>query len=348
MKNSANKIFLVSLLLLVPTFAEGKSFIQEIKEKIIKEKEKVEEKSEEKEKYTYEQKDKKEEKDPPEEKSRIKKIKETILKEKKRVEDKAVEKKKAKVKQKKKNKDKHNDYDHKHKIKKGPDYVHDDNRRYYKKKPKDNYRHYNNPHYFIYEDIYYDDYTGYTTDVIYDDYTYIDESELISPNPLQQYKHPRRIAFLTSSVEAVYLGKDLRDTYGITGKISANLYYLHFNCFYQNIFSSEEKIRLYSINGGLSLSTQNLTLTPFIGAFYIEPLEEARFSYGANLQVYLPVNYTLDLYTLNSSYGSLNFHNFSASLNYELYQLNFGLGYTYNSYAGVNFSGPFARVSFWL
>jgi hypothetical protein len=353
MKNNLNQIILVLPIFFFPFIVEGesnekKSFIREIKEKIIQEKEKVEDKSEEKDKKTYEHKEKKEEeKEPPEEKSRIEKIKETILKEKKKIEKKK-EKDKVEVKEKKKNKDKHNEYDRKHKIKKDNDYVHDNNRRYYKKKHKNNHYRYKNPHYYIYDDIYFDEYPGYVTDVRYEEYTYIDESELISPNPLHVYKNPRRIVFLTSSIETAYLGKDLRDTYGITGKISANLYYLHFNCFYQNIFSNEEKIRLYSINGGLSLSTQDLILTPFIGAFYIEPLDEARFSYGANLQVFLPFNYNLDLYTLNSSYGSLNFHNFSASLNYELYRFNFGLGYTYNSYAGVNFSGPFARVAFWL
>jgi len=343
-------IFLFSFPLLVEgKSTEGKSFIQEIKEKIIKEKEKVEEKSKEQKNDTYEHKDKKEEKESPEDKSRIEKIKKIIVKEKKKIEDKTEEKKKEKVKEKKNEKDKYNkDYDYGNKNKKGNDYVHDYNRRPYKKKYKDNdYRH-DNPRYYIYDDVYFDDSPGYVTDVRYYDYTYIDESELISPNPLHEYKHPRKIAFLTSSVEAAYLGKDIRDTYGITGKISANLYYLHFNCFYQNIFSSEEKLRLYSINGGFSFATQSFTLTPFIGAFYIEPLEEARFSYGANLQVFLPTNYILDLYTLNSSYGSLNFHNFSASLNHTFYRFNFGLGYTYNSYAGINFSGPFAKFSFWL
>lgn len=354
MKNNLNLIIFVVSLFFLPLLAEGKSaegksFIQEIKEKIIREKEKIEEKSEEKDKETYKDtdKDKKEEKEPPEEKSRIEKIKETILKEKKKIEKKK-EKDKVEVKEKEKNKDKHNEYDRKHETKKGHDYVHDNDRRYYKEKQIDNHYRYKNPHYYIYDDIYFEDYPGYTTDVIYEEYTYIDESELLSPNPLHKYENPRRIAFLSSSVEAAYLGKDLRDTYGVTGKISANLYYLHFNCFYQNIFSNEEKLRLYSVNGGISLAMQNFLLTPFIGAFYIEPLEEARFSYGANLQVFLPSNYSLDLYTLNSSYGSLNFHNFSASLNYEFYRFNFGLGYTYNSYAGINFSGPFARVSFWL
>ena len=144
------------------------------------------------------------------------------------------------------------------------------------------------------------------------------------------------------------MGKDIDDTYGVTAKASANLYSLHFNCFYQSIFSSEESLTIYSVNGGYSFTVQNVTLTPFIGAFYIEPLEEARLSYGANLEIFLPGNYSLDLYSINSSYGSLNFHNLSASLNYEFYRLNLGLGFNYNNYAGVSFSGPLARLSFWL
>ncbi len=314
MKNLMNNIFLVTLIFLIPLLTEGKttekkSFIQQIKEKITEEKEKIEEKK-------------------SDEESRIKKVKDKIIKEEKKIEDKAAEKKK-------KEKDKYkNDYDH---------YK---NKKYYKNKYKyDDYSYNRYPH-WNYDDIYFN---PYVTSVGYYDYTYVDEPELILSNPINTNRIPRRVAFLNSSVEAAYLGKDIDDTYGVTAKISANLYSLHFNCFYQNIFSSEESLTLYSINGGINLATQSFIFTPFIGAFYIEPLEEARFSYGADLQIFLPYNnYNLDFYTLNSSYGSLNFHNFSASLNYEFYKLNFGLGFTYNSYAGISFSGPLAKFSFSL
>jgi hypothetical protein len=293
MKNNINLISMVIVLFFAPFFAEGKSdkgksFIQEIKERITNEKEKVEGKSKEKEKEVV----------------------------------------KAEVKVKEKNKGK-DDYD----------YVHDNGRR----NNKIIYRDYP---YWIYDDVYYHEPSIIVTDVVYDDYVYIDDSDLISRRPIYEYSHPRRIPFLSSSVEAAYLGKDLRDTYGVTAKISANLYNLHFNCFYQNIFSSEEKLTIYSVNGGVSFALANLILTPFVGGFYIEPLEEAQFSYGADLQIFLPGNYNLDLYTINSSYGSLNFNNFSASLNREFYVLNAGLGFNYNNYAGVNFSGPFARLAF--
>jgi hypothetical protein len=337
MKNSANKILLVSLLLLIPLFVEGKStekksLIQEIKDKITKEVEKQEEKKSDKDE------------------SRIKEVKEKVVKEKKKEEHKIKEK--VKVKKKEKEKDKYkvkkktkHDYGRDDKNKHGHDYVHD----HYKKPHKKTYRRYKDKYYsdtyVIYDDVYYDD---YRTDVIYDDYTYIDESELLSPNPLIVYKNPRRIIYLNSSVEGAYLGKDIEDTYGVTGKISANLFLLHFNCFYQSIFSKDETLTLYSVNGGLALSAGNVTLTPFIGAFYIEPLEEARLSYGADLQIFLPYNYNLDFYSLNSSYGSLDFYNFSASLNYEFHRLNFGLGFNYNNYAGISFSGPLAKFSFWL
>ncbi len=325
MKNKINNIFLVTLLFFIPMFAEGKSFIQEIKDKITKEKEKVEEK--------------KEEKKSPEEDSRIEEVKDKIVKEKKKEEYKVEVKGKEKKKEKDKYKDKH-DYDHDYKNKNDHDYVYDNDGRYHKKKYKYDYYSDNDLLYRIYDNI--------SFDVIYDDYTYIDDSDLISPSPIYTDKHPRKIVFLNSSVEAAYLGKDIDDTYGVTAKISANLYNLHFNCFYQNIFSSEEKLTVYSINGGMSFATNSFILTPFLGAFYIEPLEEARFSYGANLQVFLPVNYILDLYTLNSSYGSLNFNNFSASLNYAFYRFNVGLGFNYNNYAGVSFSGPLVKLSFWL
>jgi hypothetical protein len=361
MKNRINLIIPVVALFFFPLFVEGestekKSFIQEIKEKITKEKEKKEEKSKEKVEEKAEIKEKEQEKEKknkkeesPEEESRIKVIKEKIVEEKKKIEDKDVEKKeeKKKEKEKVKEKDKYNhDYVNDNKNKYGHDYVPDNDRRYDKRKYKDDYYSDNKYPYWIYDDVYFDKPLDHVTYVRYDDYTYVDEPDLILTRPINN--HPRKTAFLNSSVEAAYLGKDIRDTYGITAKISANLYSLHFNCFYQNIFSSEESLTLYSINGGVSFAVYNFTLTPFIGAFYIEPLEEARFSYGANLQVFLPSNYNLDLYTLNSSYGSLNFHNFSASLNYEFFIFNIGLGYNYNNYAGESLSGPFARFSFSL
>ncbi len=347
MENKINLISLVIVLFFFPFFAEGKStegksFIQEIKEKITKEKEKIEEKSKEKEqekvkvkekdKDSYEHKDKNKKEEPAEGNSRIKQVKDKIVKEETKIVVKNEEKKQKKgnVKVKEKNKGKDN-----------RDYVHDYGRRNYKGKYKDY-------PYWIYDDVYYYEPSIIMTDVRYDDYTYIDDSDLISRSPIYAYEHPRRIPFLSSSVEAAYLGKDIRDTYGVTAKISANLYSLHFNCFYQNVFSSEEKLTIYSINGGFSFALGDFALTPFIGAFYIEPLEEARFSYGADLQIFLPDNYNLDLYTINSSYGSLNFNNFSASLNREFYRFNVGLGFNYNNYAGVNFSGPLVKFSFSL
>jgi hypothetical protein len=340
MKNLINNIFLVTLLFFIPLFAEGKSnegksFIQEIKEKITKEKEKVEKKVEKKEqeKVKVEVKEKEKNKDKPEHKdknevtkpaekeSRIKEVKDKIVKEQKKIEEKSVEKKKIKEKDK---------YNH--------DYVNDYNRKPYKKKYEYDYY----PDIFwVYDDVY--------PDVTYYDYTYVDDSDLIYPSTTHEYIRPRKIIFLNSSVEAAYLGKDINDTYGVTAKVSANLYSFHFNCFYQNIFSSEESLTLYSINGGYSFTAQNVMLTPFIGAFYIEPLEKARFSYGANLQIFFPDKYNLDLYTLNSWYGSLNFNNFSASLNRVFYnRLNIGMGFNYNNYAGVSFSGPIVKLSLWL
>jgi hypothetical protein len=359
MENKINLISLVIVLFFFPFFAEGKStegksFIREIKEKITKEKEKTEEKSKEKEqeivkaeakekdKDSYESKDKSKKEEPAEEKSRIEKIKDLIVREEKKIEAKNKETKKEpeKVKVKDKDNDKgSHDYDYDYKNNPRRDYVNDYGRRYNKKK-------YNDYPYLIYDDVYFYDPPIIMTDVVYDDYTYIDDSDLISRSPIYTYKHPRKIPFLNSSVEAAYLGKDIRDTYGVTAKISANLYSLHFNCFYQNVFSREEKLTIYSVNGGVSFALGDLALTPFIGAFYIEPLEEARFSYGADLQIFLPDNYNLDFYTINSSYGSLNFNNFSASLNREFYIFNVGFGFNYNNYAGVNFSGPLARFSF--
>lgn len=224
-----------------------------------------------------------------------------------------------------------------------------------KNKDKDTYnkngRHGNNSGYDLFFRIFRDIYRGFygqMTNVRYASYPYADNSSFNFCSAVNTNTTSDKIAFLNSSVETSYLGKDIRDTYGATVKVSVNLYSFHLNYFYQRIFSSAESMTYNSINAGISFATSNLNLTPFAGAFYIEFLEETRFSFGANLQVFLPYNYIIDLYSLNSSYGSLNFNNFSVSLNYAFYRFNFGLGFNYNNYAGVNFSGPLAKISFWL
>lgn len=331
MKNIINLVVPVVLLFFVPLFVEGesseeKSRIQIVKEKIIAEKKKEEKKEEKKEK--------KEEK------------KEEWEKEKEKGNGKEKEKDKGKDKEQYKEKDKHeynHDYDHDYVRyeRNNHEYEYRNDERYYKERyvyrPDFGYL---GGYYYFYDGV-----PVYITEVEHDNYVYVDDSDGDVYSTIDTDAPPRKIASLYSSVEASYLGKDIRNTYGATAKISANLYYVHFNCFYQNIFSTDETLTIYSINGGLSCPIYNFTLTPFLGAFYIEPLEEARLSYGADLQVKLSDNYMLDFYTINSSYGSLDFNNFSASLNYTFSIFNIGLGYNYNKYAGEEFSGPFARLS---
>jgi hypothetical protein len=365
MKNKVNLTLLVILLFFIPLFVEGKSteknsFIYEVKAGITEEKEKKAEKlkkevktekkeekveykvkevfkEEKKENYTYEQKDKNDVKETLEEKSRIKEIKDKIAKEKKKEEQK--EKAKPKVKDKGKN-----DHDYYHDYRDKYYYHHGYHRRYYNER----YRYNDYPGFFGGFRNFYDGFPVTLIYVRYDDYPYANGSDFNFRSTQNLDNTSNKIAFLYSSVETAYLGKDIRDTYGVTVKLSCNIYSLHLNYFYQDIFSSEESLTLYSVNGGVSFALPNFTLTPFLGIFYIESLKEARFSYGANLQVFLPANYIIDLYSLNSWYGSLNFNNFSASLNYAFYRFNIGLGFNYNNYAGVKFSGPLAKLSFWL
>jgi hypothetical protein len=341
MRNKLNTMVLVISLLFLPFFSEGKSteeksFIQEIKEKITREKDKQVEKSknevknDKKENKTEsivkkenknENKNKNDYKDTPGKRSRIQIVKDNISEEVNR-EEKKVEEQKEKHKN---------------------DHHYDRDKHYYY------YHGYNHrPGYLGRHRNFYDVFPGYFINVRYTDYPYADNSDYIFSGLIYTDNSPEKIAFLYSSVEASYLGKDIRDTYGATAKISGNLYSLNFNYFYHRIFSSEESVSFYSINGGIYFALANFTLTPFLGAFYVETVDEVRLSYGANLQVFLPSNYILDLYNINSSYGSLNFNHLSGSLNYALYRFNIGLGFNYNNHAGVSFSGPLVKLSFWL
>lgn len=354
MRNKLNAIIPVILLFFLPFFAEGKSteeksFIQEIKEKITQEKEKQVEKTKDEiktdkkenktesivkeivkkaktEENKYENKDKNDYRDPPEKSSRIQIVKRNIDKEIKKEE-------KAEKEENEEYKEKHNN-----------DYYYDDRDDYYYDDSRYNHR----PVYIRRHKSFYDAFPGYFINIRYSDYPYADNSDYNFSGLTYSENSPEKIAFLYSSVETSYLGKDIRDTYGVTAKISGNLYSLNFNYFYHRIFSSEESISFYSLNGGIYFALANFTLTPFVGAFYVETVDEVRFSYGANLQIFLPANYIVDLYNINSSYGSLNFNHLSASLNYALYRFNIGLGFNYNNYAEVSFSGPLVKLSFWL
>ncbi len=341
MRNKLNIIAPVISLFFLPFFSEGKSteeksVIQEIKENFIHEKEKKAEKmkndvkTDKKENkieptVKKEKTEEKKYKDAPEKSSRIKIVKDNIAGETKREEIKKEEKKENK---------KHND-DYHYGGRKYPYYYHDR-------------RHDFRPIYIRKHRSFYDAFPGYFINVRYSDYPYAGDTDYNFSGLSFGDNSPEKIAFLYSSLEASYLGKDIRDTYGATAKISGNFYSLNFNYFYHRIFSSEESISFYSLNGGIYFALANFTLTPFVGAFYVETVDEIRFSYGANLQIFFPGNYILDLYNINSSYGSLNFNHFSASLNYAVYRFNIGLGFNYNNYAGVSFSGPLVKLSFWL
>jgi len=350
MRNKLNIIVLFISLFFLPFFTEGKSteeksFIQEIKEKITSEKEKQgnqtkeEIKTDKKENKTvsivkkigkkaennHADTDKNNYNDYPEKRSRIQIVKDNIAEETKRQEIKKKEKKKG---------EKHN-----------KDYYYDGRRDHYY---YNNRRYDHRPFYIRRHRSFYDAFPGYFINVRYSNYPYAGDTDYNFSGLSYSENPPEKIAFLYSSAEASYLGKDVRDTYGATAKISGNIYSLNFNYFYHRIFSSEESISFYSLNGGIYFALADFTLTPFIGAFYVETVDEIRFSYGANLQVFFPGNYILDLYNINSSYGSLNFNHISASLNYALYRFNIGLGFNYNNYAGVSFSGPLVKLSFWL
>lgn len=266
------------------------------------------------------------EEESAEEKSRIQEVKEKIAEEEERKEEKSEEKEEEKEKEKEKEKDKH------------------------KKKSKDSDDSDSDFFYWIFRSLY-DGFSDFLTNVRYADYPYARGSDLYFCGSINSESSPTKFAFLNSSVEASYLGKDTSDNsdnYGVTAKVYGNFFSLHLNYFYQRIFSSEESLTLYSINGGISFASHSFMLTPFLGAFYIETLKGEQFSLGANLQIFLPANFIMDLYTLNSSYGSLNFNNFSASLNYAFSRFNIGLGYNYNNYADAIFSGPLVKISFWL
>jgi hypothetical protein len=264
------------------------------------------------------------EEESSEEKSRIQEVKEKIAEEKEKEEEKSEEKEEENEKEKEKDKN--------------------------KKKSNDRHDSDSDFFYWLFRGIY-DGFSDFLTTVRYADYPYARSSDFKFCSSINRDPSLTKIAFLNSSVEASYLCKDTRDNsdnYGVTVKVDGNLLSLHLNFFYQRIFSSEESLTLYSINGGISFASHSFMLTPFLGAFYIETLEGAQFSLGANLQIFLPANFIMDLYTLNSSYGSLNFNNFSASLNYAFYRINIGLGFNYNNYADVTFSGPLVKISFWL
>ncbi|MQY76190.1 MAG: hypothetical protein GH155_00995 [Spirochaeta sp.] len=159
------------------------------------------------------------------------------------------------------------------------------------------------------------------------------------------YPDEHRIANLQLSVDTSYLQQS---TWGTSSKFSGHLTAINFNGFYQYIFSGKEDFYIRSLNGGLSFILPGVLLNGFAGVFEHQDVDPKLVSFGLSTQIYLPLNFILDIYNLNAYYHSLGFHYLSAMLNYAVWRANIGVGYNYNDYAGVLFQGPMVRFSFWL
>ncbi len=151
--------------------------------------------------------------------------------------------------------------------------------------------------------------------------------------------------FLTATVAGSYLFDNI---ISLTALLEANFFILHVNGFYQYSLAETKGMNIFSINGGISFPIQSILLNVYCGMFYYDYIGSPLFSFGASAKIFLPFNSYLDIYNLNSFFGSLGFHIITASLNYALDRFSIGGGYRFHSYAGVIMHGPEINLSVWL
>ncbi|MBN1410263.1 MAG: hypothetical protein JW969_05410 [Spirochaetales bacterium] len=150
-------------------------------------------------------------------------------------------------------------------------------------------------------------------------------------------------------LKATFSGAYLLDNIGnLNAQLEANLFILHFNGFYQHSFAETRTMNMFSFNGGVSFPIESILLNLYGGIYYYDYIGSSLISFGASMKIFLPHNLYLDVYNLNSFFGTLGFHFLTASLNYSLDRFSIGCGYRFNSFAGVILQGVEANISVWL
>ncbi len=154
----------------------------------------------------------------------------------------------------------------------------------------------------------------------------------------------KRVSLQVSSGVADHLDGTWGNSWRAVGQISA----LHVNLYTLGIFGETESLRVVSANVGLTFFLPGFLLTGFFGGYGMEGLESAYLSAGFACQLFLPGRVHADVFGVSSVFGDELFAHLEATLEVSLWRFSLGAGWHYNTIAGVVFSGPCARATFWL
>jgi len=185
----------------------------------------------------------------------------------------------------------------------------------------------------------------YSFTVRYAEYPYSASNDYIYNTSSLFYPEERNIFSLQLSTDFAY---HFDETYSLINKMNAQISAVHINIFNQFIFSESEWFSIISGNAGLSFFLPNFMLNGYLGFFKLNFLERYLFSYGFSSKLFLLKNIYIDFYNINSTLGSLRFIHFAFSLNYAIRRFNIGIGYNYNDYAKVRYTGPCLKGSIWF
>jgi len=185
----------------------------------------------------------------------------------------------------------------------------------------------------------------YSFTVRYADYPYFAGNYYIYNTSSLFYPEERNIFSVQLSTDFAY---HFDETYSLINKINAQISAVHINIFNQFIFSESEWFSIISGNAGLSFFLPNFMLNGYLGFFKLNFLERYLFSYGFSSKLFLPKNFYIDFYNINSTLGSLRFIHFAFNLNYSIRRFNIGIGYNYNDYAKDLYKGPCLKGSIWF
>ena len=105
---------------------------------------------------------------------------------------------------------------------------------------------------------------------------------------------------------------------------------------------------MLSVNVGITIFEPGFLLSGFAGAWALDVLDDAWFSFGFSCRVFLPRRVHIDVFNVNAAIGDEIWSHWEAAAGLSLWRAALGAGWHHNVIAGTIYSGPCLRASFWL
>ena len=141
------------------------------------------------------------------------------------------------------------------------------------------------------------------------------------------------------------------DTTGMKVQGRANALMMHINAesdFYITR-KSGDNFSIISAHVGFNLlNLPGFSLAGYIGMMQHSSIETPLLSCGGGFTAFVGYGLNIDAYSRIGFFESLYFVSVNGSINWSINRFTIGIGYEYNNYAGILFTGPSVRLGIWL